>query len=956
MLKLAALTAITVSTVLSPLVISAESGIVPEKEAVFKGEDTCIAILDRGFALEHESLIITDSTPKLSKRKSDELFKNTAAYKELSKKSGETRQKIFKKEKRLSVYVNEKIPFAYDYGDNDTDLSGAFSSHGMAMISVAAGTDTLYGKTAAIQSGTAPEAQILAMKVYSDATGEVSAEAMSAAVNDAVTMGADVIYIAVTEVCGFEEKEWGDFEAALDNAWKKGVIVVSAAGDIAEYGKGNIYERLGSIYYIPTDSPDVGMVAYPSASPKVISVGSADRYEMISDFLTLGDGQAIPYSDSNFLFEIGGVKKSFAQHFEGQELEYVICDGFGTPEELAVAGDLKGKVAVVSRGEITFAEKAQNAAELGAAAVVIYDDDVFTYGALDVIMALEGAPIPAVFIESEDFKKMSSSETNTFVTNVGKSYSTSVDKSPFVSIFTPSGTTPELGLKPDVVAVGTSVRCAMPSGGYGTMSSTTAAAAKVAGICAGIKEYLLDSGEKFTELTLADRVRSLLVNSASILEDTAVKELYSPRKQGGGLVSLDEAVSTELLLTYNGNFKAELGDGYSDVIEFEVTATNLSDSEKECSFDCTVGSDGYTQLSYEELESVAAESILGDSRFEPTNEKINLITHYVALEDVDTYIDGNVCRINTEAADYQPHTFTLGALESRIFKVKLVIGEGTYNTYNEIFTNGFFTEGFLRLSCEDDISAVPFIAFCGDFGKAESIDTEIYSEDAALFDSCYLYHSSVQNGVFRIVGEINTDKDTDYDKSSMVFSPKANPYSVIGINLGLRRSVKELAITVTNENGEVISEQRHENVSRSYVSVFSGSMITPDYLIWNGRAADNRGYIYEDGVYNITVTYKRVAEDEEKSFTYRIFIDSTAPKVSAAGFEERGGKEYMKLHVEENHRIASATVFDSRFKEADISSDWLADISEMTGEYIYAEVIDQAGNKSVIRVDNPNYR
>ncbi len=954
-MRKAAAAAVAASMIMSSLPLAAESGIVPEKKEVFKGEDMCIAILDRGFAFEHESLIITDKEPKLSKQRSDTLFKNTIAYRELSENMGETREKIFKKEKRLSVYVNEKIPFAYDYGDNDTDLSGDFATHGMAMMSVAAGTDTLYGGTAAISAGTAPEAQILAMKVYSDEVGGVTGEAVSAAVNDAVTMGADVIYIAVTELCGFEEKEWPGLEQSINNAWENGVIVVSAAGDTIEYGKGNIFDRLGSIYYITADSPDVGTVAYPSSSPKVISVGSADRYEIISDFLTLGDGEAVPYSDSNYLYEINGVKKSFAQHFEGRELEYVICEGVGKPEELSAAGDLKGKAAVVSRGEITFAEKAKNAAAFGAAALVIYND-TFTLGALNTMIALDDSPIPAIFIEAEDFKKMASSEKRSFVTNIGDSYSTVINKSPFVSVFSPSGTTPELGLKPDVMAVGTAVRCAMPSGGYGAMNSTTAAAAKVAGICAGIKEYILESGEKLTNRSLADRVRSLLVNSASVINDMAAGELYSPRKQGGGLVSLERAVGTELLISSGGNYKAELGDGHSSVIEFEITVQNISDTAKECSIDCTVGTDGYARMSHEDFESAAAENISWENFSDSSDGKISFITHYEALGDVDIYIDGKPCRINTAAEEYQPYSFTLGPRESRTIRVKLVLDEGTYNTYSEIFKNGFFIEGFLRLFDSDAISSVPFLAFCGDFNEAGCIDAELYSGETAVFESCYLYYESPDSSDgIHVIGEISKDGDTDFDRSYMAFSPKVNPHSAICLNLGLKRSIKELTVTVTSEDGEVVSEQKHENIPRTHVSASTGDIDTPNYLIWNGRAEDNWGYIYADGVYTVTVRYRRVASDEEKSFTYDIVIDSTAPKIALSQYESGDGK-YMKVTAEDNHKVASVTVFDSHFKTAEISSAGLADITGLTGEYIYGEVIDASGNKNVVRVDNPNYR
>ena len=53
----------------------------------------------------------------------------------------------------------------------------------------------------------------------------------------------------------------------------------------------------------------------------------------------------------------------------GTDYGFVFLEGFGYPEDYAGI-DLTGKIVFVSRGEISFLEKAHNAAALGAAAVV----------------------------------------------------------------------------------------------------------------------------------------------------------------------------------------------------------------------------------------------------------------------------------------------------------------------------------------------------------------------------------------------------------------------------------------------------------------------------------------------------------------------------------------------------------------------------------------------------------
>ncbi len=670
--------------------------------------------------------------------------------------------------------------------------------------------------------------------------------------------------------------------------------------------------------------------------------------------MTLPNGESVPYSDSNFMYEIRGEKKSFAEHFEGRELEYVICEGVGTPEDLKKSEDLRGKVAVVSRGEITFAEKAKNAAARGAVAVIIADDDALQYGALEVMMELTDAPIPAVLIETDDYEKMVSSELNTFRTNIGKAYSTVINKTPFISAFSPYGTTPELGLKPDVMAVGTAVRCAVLSGGYGYMISTTASAAKVAGVCAAIKSHLMKCGGNFTDVSLADRVRALLVNSASLINDMTYSELYSPRKQGGGFVNLEKAIDTELVLTSNGNFKAELGDGYGRIIEFDVTAENLSDASKECSIACVVGMDGYRTFSYSEIGADSEGKTLWERLGKLPEDEVSFIAGYKPSVNTAAYIDGEPCKINIKTEDHQPYAFTLEVGESRTFRVKLELDEEVYNTYCDVFENGFFVEGFFMLHSEDSVSSIPFVSFCGDFGKAECFDADIYSGKEGIYDNCYLYYYPSDEGSgMRILGEIPKDGDISYDKSAMTFSPVVNRESTIGINLGLRRNLKELTVTVTGVDGEVVSQQKHENVARYHVDPSMGAASVTNYPVWNGRAADNHGYIYKDGIYTVTVTYKRVASDPERSFTYSIYLDSISPSIEEPVFEVKDSMTFMKISAADNNKLVSITVFDSRFKTAEMASDGIYDITGLSGEYIYIEAVDAAENKTVIRIQNP---
>ena len=76
----------------------------------------------------------------------------------------------------------------------------------------------------------------------------------------------------------------------------------------------------------------------------------------------------IPYRDTNLDFNYA----YFAELFENKAYELVWVPGYGRAEDLA-GWDLTGKIALISRGVITFTEKIGNVLKAGAAAIIIYD-------------------------------------------------------------------------------------------------------------------------------------------------------------------------------------------------------------------------------------------------------------------------------------------------------------------------------------------------------------------------------------------------------------------------------------------------------------------------------------------------------------------------------------------------------------------------------------------------------
>ena len=76
----------------------------------------------------------------------------------------------------------------------------------------------------------------------------------------------------------------------------------------------------------------------------------------------------------------------------GKTLDYVVVPGSGEEADYANL-NVKGKVALVSRGVTTFAEKHEMAHAKGAAACIVYNTEA---GMIN--MSIDSFPIPAIFI------------------------------------------------------------------------------------------------------------------------------------------------------------------------------------------------------------------------------------------------------------------------------------------------------------------------------------------------------------------------------------------------------------------------------------------------------------------------------------------------------------------------------------------------------------------------------
>lgn len=176
----------------------------------YKGEGMVISVIDTGIDCSHKDFQNIDSS-KISITKED------------------SEEKI--KELGRGKYFSDKIPFGYNYADDDYNIKNTINQHGMHVAGIiGANGDPDEEGTLESVIGVAPEAQILAMKVSSENGGGFYSEDVIKAIEDSVKLGADIINMSFGSEAKYRSNE-NLYTLAIDKASEAGVLCVNAAGN-----------------------------------------------------------------------------------------------------------------------------------------------------------------------------------------------------------------------------------------------------------------------------------------------------------------------------------------------------------------------------------------------------------------------------------------------------------------------------------------------------------------------------------------------------------------------------------------------------------------------------------------------------------------------------------------------------------------------------------------------------
>lgn len=885
------------SVVVKNLVDVYDTGIFDSSSCEYQGDGVVVAVLDTGLDYTHTAFDASEENFTTSNEK----FTLDTVSSVIDDTVASTLTRGLTAE---DVYVSRKVPFAYDYGDQDPDVLPIDSEHGTHVAGVIAGKDDTI-------TGVAPNAQLAIMKVFSDTRSGARTSALLAALEDCVILGVDVINMSLGTGCGFtREVDKENVNEIYDKIHDQGISLIASAANSYNATFGS--DKNGSNGL--TSNPDSGTVGSPSTYNGPLSVASVDGVE--TPYLLHGD-DIIYFNEAST--NDAEQKKSFVNdvlkqvgNVDSYEFEYVTIPGIGEASDYAEDRSYySGKIVLVKRGTSTFEDKVRIALKVkGAAGIIIYNNVSGT------ISMSVGADVGAVCsISQDDGEKLAKSSTGKIVVSKENT------AGPFMSDFSSWGPTSDLKIKPEITAHGGEILSAVPGQGYERLSGTSMAAPNQAGATALIRQYVTYSGvfgENLSGKTRNAIVNKLMMSTADIVINKNNLP-YAVRKQGAGLVNINKATTTaSYVTTYDkdGNemdkTKLELGDDKARTGVYEMTfdITNISSSA----------------VSYDVNAIVMTEGVSST---------------YTGHDDTTVTQDGRLLDgaktvvTKVSGCSQNGNVVTVSAGETGKVTVKITLSEEDKQYLADSFEYGMYVEGFVTLTAtagtEVDMN-VPMLAFYGDWTEAPIFDEEYYDTNKDELNKGLDDNDKLMADAYatRVIGGLYSDyihtlgayyfvQDEDAvqipaSKEHISLSNQNTESnwtinSIRSINAGLLRNAKQVDITIKEDStGEVIFKRTEYNQLKSFSSgntVYASSIDT-EFSVLDHNLKNNTKYTVTVEAYIDYGTHEE-QNNVRNTFEFPLYIDFEAPVVTDVNYRteyDRSTKKtklFADIYVYDNH-------------------------------------------------------
>lgn len=785
----------------------------------YKGEGSVIAVIDSGIDYRHKALRLDESVHPMYTKTDIE--------------------KIIAENGLKGSYYSDKVPYGYNYYDFNKNLRNSYGvMHGMHVSGIAAAND--------IESGTfgvAPNAQILALKVFSDDLEYPTTftDIWLKALDDAITLKADVINLSLGTAAGFsmENRAYPENEV-IEKARKAGIVISVAAGN-----DGNITsENINNVEPLK-ENYDTALIANPAVNEGTIAVASMENTKRHMYVLRWKDSWDAYVNEEMDLHKGENPKKIISAD---------IFDLKNAKQELIKKENIEGKLVLfeipTTKDSLGFGDKLEAIAELKPAAIVFYNNRSMAEqigGNLEV--PGNAGKLTCIRIKRSTYDKLMEEygynnnlrpEIFTEMTDVDNVAAGSVSK------FSSWGPTPDLRIKPEITAPGGHIYSIVEDNKYKDMSGTSMAAPQVTGATAILKQYIK---EKHIQTdNSSEFIKLLLMNTATPLKDEGIFEdiPYFVRQQGSGALNIENALKTTVVVRAQGtndnidDGKLELKELKDKRFDVRLSLENFGDSTK----------------SYD-INSIAL--------YEPTDG-----TYRLQRSEILHSNESNISReISVEAHSSASIDFTMDYSDA------------------ENLDEDNFIEGFISLKDKDGISDlnIPFLGFYGDWGKQRAIDAFQLPEIGSEKRNVQFFVNKNAGVSSSMLGTSMMLKLQLYN-NEIYFSPNSKYYPDVAARIAPLRNMEQIEYSIldakTEETLRVLGISKQVR-KLSRLSVNKSFKFMPE-SVWDGKLGEG---IAENGVRYIycikaKLNTNNVGGSGEQVYKFPIRVDSMAPSLSTA--------------------------------------------------------------------------